>query len=195
MSSGAARSQEQEAAEDVFFGQVVTIWARWFLIASGAVFFLWTAKESTQLALGVLPIVGLMAVNFCLHGRYFLERPSNVLQITTASALDVALVSAIVLLWHPSSVAGQTGLASPFFIFYYPVLLAFAFVLPRRLTVIFTAATAATYAAICLPDVTSITSAKVLVLRLVTMAAMGALGTFYWRIQRDRRRTAAEAAA
>src|SRR5262249_44105479 len=87
MGSGAERSLEQEAAEDVFFGQVVMIWARWFLIASGAVFFLWTAKESTQLALGVLPIVGLMAVNFCLHGRYFLERPSNVLQITTASAL------------------------------------------------------------------------------------------------------------
>jgi hypothetical protein len=75
------------------------------------------------------------------------------------------------------------------------VLLAFAFVLPRRLTVIFTAATAATYAAICIPDVTSITSAKVLVLRLVTLAATGALGTFYWRIQRDRRRTATEAAA
>jgi hypothetical protein len=189
MNRSIARSLEREAAEDVFFGQVVMIWARWFLIASGAVFFLWTANESTELALGVLPIVGLMAVNFCLHGRYFLERPSNVLQITAASALDVALVSAIVLLWHPS------GLASPFFVFYYPVLLAFAFVLPRRTTVIFTAATAATYAAICLPDMQSITSAKVLVLRLVTMAAMGAFGTFYWRIQRDRRRTAAEAAA
>jgi hypothetical protein len=45
MSPGAARSLEQEAAEDVFFGQVVMIWAHWFLIASGAVFFLWTAKE------------------------------------------------------------------------------------------------------------------------------------------------------
>jgi hypothetical protein len=195
MNPSIARSLEREAAEDVFFGQVVTIWARWFLIASGAVFFLWTAKESTELALGVLPIVGLMALNFYLHGRYFLERPSNVLQITTAGAVDLALVSAIVLLWHSSSVAGQTGLGSPFFVFYYPVLLAFAFVLPRRLTVIFTAATAATYAAICIPDVTSITSAKVLVLRLVTLAATGALGTFYWRIQRDRRRSATEAAA
>src|SRR5262249_30129415 len=146
-------------------------------------------------ALGVLPIVGLMAVNFCLHGRYFLERPSNTLQITAASALDVALVSAIVLLWHSSSVAGQTGLASPFFIFYYPVLLAFAFVLPRLLPVVSGAGPAAPYAAMCLPDVTSIASAKVLVLGLATRAAMGGLGTFYWRIQRDRRRTAAEAAA
>ena len=29
------RSIPQEAAEDVFFGQVVMIWARWFLIAAG----------------------------------------------------------------------------------------------------------------------------------------------------------------
>jgi hypothetical protein len=31
---------------------------------------------------------------------------------------------------------------------------------------------------------------KSLLLRLATMAAMGGLGTFYWRIQRDRRRAA-----
>ena len=190
MNVSAVRSLEREAAEDVFFGQVVLIWARWFLIAAATVFFLWTAKESTELALGVLPIVGLMAINFYLHGRYYLERPSNIVQITTASALDVGLVSAIVLLWHSTSVGGQTGLASPFFIFYYPVILAFAFVLPRRLTVVFTATTAAIYTVICLPDLTSITAVKILVLRLVTMAAMGALGTFYWRIQRDRRAAA-----
>ena len=45
---------EQEAAEDIFFGQVVTIWARWFLIAAGTIFFLWTAQKSTQIALGIL---------------------------------------------------------------------------------------------------------------------------------------------
>jgi hypothetical protein len=189
------RELELEVEEDIFFGQAVMIWARWFLIVAGTVFFLWTAQATTELALGVLPIVGLMAVNFYLHGRYLLERPSNVLQIVTASAIDVGLISAIVLLWQSSAVADRTGLASPFFVFYYPVLLAFAFVVPRRLTVVFTGATVAIYAAICLPDVTSITSAKVLVLRLATMTAMGALGTFYWRIQRDRRRAGPEVTA
>ena len=33
------RSPEQEAAEDVFFGQSVIIWARWFVILAGALFF------------------------------------------------------------------------------------------------------------------------------------------------------------
>jgi hypothetical protein len=189
-----AREIEQEAAEDVFFGQVVMIWARWFLIAAGSVFFLWTARDTTELALGVLPIVALMAVNFYLHGRYFLERPSSPLMITTASVADALLVSAIVLVWHSAAGVG-TGLASPFFVLYYPVLLAFAFVLPRRLTTIFTGATAAAYVAICAPDVQSLTDAKTLVLRLVTMAAMGGLGTFYWRIQRSRRRGSVEVAA
>ena len=183
----AVRQLEQEAAEDIFFGQVVTIWARWFLIAAGTIFFLWTAQKSSQIALGVLPIVALIVLNFYLHGRYLLERPSNVLQITVASTIDVGLVSAIVLMWHSSVVAPLTGLASPFFVFYYPVLLAFAFVMPRRLTLIFTALVAAVYTAICLPDLTSITSVKVLILRLATLSAMGGIGTFYWRIQRSRR--------
>ena len=189
-SLGRARSLEQEAAEDVFFGQVVMIWARWFLIVAGAVFFLWTAERSAQLALGVVPIVALILVNFYLHGRYLLERPSNPGLITVASLFDLALISSIVLLW--GGVDGRTGLASPFFVFYYPVLLAFAFVLPRAATVAFTAVAVTVYAVICFGDVTSLTSAKVLVLRLVTMAAMGGLGTFYWRIQRNRRRTATD---
>lgn len=189
-SLGRARSLEQESAEDVFFGQVVMIWARWFLIVAGAVFFLWTAERSAQLALGVVPIVALILVNFYLHGRYLLERPSNPRLITVASLFDLALISSIVLLWGGGD--GRTGLASPFFVFYYPVLLAFAFVLPRAATVAFTAVAVTVYAIICFGDVTSLTSAKVLVLRLVTMAAMGGLGTFYWRIQRNRRRTAAD---
>jgi hypothetical protein len=189
MNLEAVRELEQDAVEDIFFGQVVMIWARWFLIAAGTIFFLWTATNATELSIGVLPIVALVVVNFYLHGRYFLERPSNVMQITAASAIDIGLVSAIVLLWQSSTVTGRTGLASPFFVLYYPVLLALAYVLPRRLTVIFTVATAAIYTAVCLPEITSITNAKVIVLRLVTMAAMGGLGSFYWRIQRDRRRS------
>jgi len=186
-SIGRARSLEQEAAEDVFFGQVVMIWARWFLIVAGAVFFLWTAERSSQLALGVVPIVVLILINFYLHGRYLLERPSNPKLITVASLFDLGLISSIILVWGGGD--GATGLASPFFVFYYPVLLAFAFVMPRAATVAFTALAAGIYAAICFGDVSSLTSAKVLVLRLVTMAAMGGLGTYYWRIQRDRRRS------
>ena len=183
------RIHAQEAAEDVFFGQVVIIWARWFLIAAGAVLALWTTQKATQLAVAVVPIAALMAMNFYLHGRYLTERPSNHLQITAASVLDLAVITALVRFWHDGHGVG-TGLASPFVSFYYPVLVAFAFVLPRRLAVAYTALAASLYAAVSLPQVQSVVEAKMLLLRLVTMVAMGGLGTFYWRIQRDRRRAA-----
>jgi hypothetical protein len=32
---------------------------------------------------------------------------------------------------------------------------------------------------------------ETLVMRLITLASMGGLGTYYWRIQRDRRRASA----
>ena len=183
------RTADREAAEDVFFGQVVIIWARWFLIVAGAVLALWTTHDSTALAVAVLPIVALMAMNFYLHGRYLMERPSNRTQITAASVLDLALITALVILWHDDRAVGN-GLANPFFIFYYPVLLAFAFVVPRRLTLLYTGLVVGIYAAACLPYLHGVVDAKVLALRLVTLAAMGGLGTFYWRIQRDRRRAA-----
>ena len=53
------RTVAQEAAEDVFFGQVVMIWARWFLIAAGIILALWTVEDKNQVVLGVIPVWGL----------------------------------------------------------------------------------------------------------------------------------------
>ena len=190
------RANAREAAEDLFFGQVVMMWARWFLIAAGAFVALLTATDSGQLALAELPIVALMGMNFYLHGRYSVERPSNRLQVLAASAIDVAIITLVVLLWSVEGVIG-TGLASPFFVFYYPVLVALAFVFPRGLTAVWTAVTVLAYLAACViapvvsataPVIDDASETKAVVLRLVTIAAMGGLGTFYWRIQRDRRR-------
>jgi hypothetical protein len=184
-----ARTHAKEAAEDIFFGQVVIIWARWFLIAAGAVLTIWTTHQTAHLAVAVIPIAALMAINFYLHGRYLTERPCNDRLVAAASVFDVAVITALVLFWHDGGVI-SSGLASPFFVFYYPMLLAVAFVLPPRPAIAYTSVTVVLYALICLPDVESAVDAKALLLRLVTMTAMGGLGTFYWRIQRDRRRAA-----
>ena len=42
----------QETAQDIFFGQVVINWARWFLIVGGIVLVLWTAANATQMVVG-----------------------------------------------------------------------------------------------------------------------------------------------
>jgi hypothetical protein len=180
---------EQEAAEDLFFGQVVIIWARWFLILAGTILILWTTTEEIQLARAILPILALMAVNFFLHGRYLVRRPANRVFLTVASLVDLTIITLIVLFWQ-----GKSGLSNQFFIFYYPVVLAFAFVFPRRFTVVFTGLALIAYAgAAFVADPSTIVvvgGQKALLQRLVTIAAMGGLGTYYWRIQRDRRRAA-----
>ena len=184
------RSAAQEAAEDLFFGQVVIIWARWFLILTGATLTLWSATTVGEITAKILLVVILMAMNFFLHGRYLMERPANRTLIIAASALDLLVITGAILLWQ-----GQGGLRSQFFVFYYPVLLAFAFVFPPRLAFAYTGCAMIAYVAACLAADFSILAdagdLKLLVMRLVTLGSVGGLATYYWRIQRERRRVEA----
>lgn len=192
------KSVAQSAAEDIYFGQIVMIWARWFLIAAGVILALWSADDEGQAALGILPVMGLIGLNFYLHGRYLAQRPANPFLITMASILDVAVVTLVIVLWP-----GQQGFDSPFFILYYPVVLAFAFVMPVRASAPFTALTLGAYAAAVvlglglagnITDIQDATMVKTVAVRLITLASMGGLGAFYWRIQRSRREPASSAA-
>jgi hypothetical protein len=185
----ATHSTAQEAAEDIFFGQAVIIWARWFIIVTGAILTLWTATTVREITINTLLIVTLMGMNFFLHGRYLMERPANRALLIVISLIDLLIITTIVMVWQ-----NQLGLASQYFVFYYPILLAFAFVLPPRLTIAYTAIALAAYASVCLLagnglDI-STADLKLLVMRLITLASMGGLGTYYWRIQRRRRRSA-----
>jgi hypothetical protein len=181
------RDTAREAAEDVFFGQVVINWARWFIIAAGVVLVLWTGTSTKQLIVGVLPVAGLMAMNFYLHARHMAERPANPTVITLSSLIDVVVITLVVLFWP-----GENGLGNPFFIMYYPAVLAFAFVMPPRATSVYTLITLVAYTGACvLADHAFLSrgvDVEALILRLVTLATMGGLGAFYWRIQRSRRR-------
>ena len=173
-------------------------WARWFLIAGAIVLVVWNPADTNQLVVGTLAVVALMAVNFYLHGRQLAQRPANPALITVASLLDLAVITAVVVFWPESE---HRGLGSPFFIFYYPVVLAFAFafvfVMRPRFTFAYTLAVLAAYAGACfLADTSVITDAGVvtselnvetLVARLITLGAMGGLGDYYWQIQRNRR--------
>ncbi len=180
----------QETAEDIFFGQAVIIWARWFLIAAATALVLTSFDDQATLIKGTLPIVGLMAMNFYLHGRRLAERPANPQLITLASVLDVAVISVVVATGLGS---GQPGIESAFFVAYYPVVLAFAFVMQPRATLAFTALVLGAYAgASVLGSAGSMSSMELesFAARLVTLAAMGGLGTYFWRIQRGRRHAA-----
>ena len=91
------RSTEQEAAEDIFFGQIVIIWARWFVIAGGAIVTLLQATEISELTSATAFVVGLMAINFFVHGRYIMELPANRNMLLALSLLDLTIITGIVI--------------------------------------------------------------------------------------------------
>jgi hypothetical protein len=188
------RTAKQAEQEDLFFGQSVILWARWSVIVAGIVLVLWTSTDVALLTRTMPFFLVLMAVNFFLHGRYVMGSPLNRLVVMAASAVDLVLITAIVVFWP-----GAPGLQNQFFVLYFPVVFAFALVFPRKIEATYTAVAIVAYAATCFVTGTMHTENdyKVLVMRAIVIAALGFLGNYYFRIQRDRlaRLSKSEAAA
>jgi hypothetical protein len=181
------RTAAQDAAEDLYFGQSVILWARWFVVVGAIIAALWSADTASQLSHRILVGAGLMAINLLLHGRYLVGRPANHVLLAIAGLADLAVMTAIVALWD------NAGLASPYFAFFYPILFAVALVFPPLLATAYGVVGLVLYAGVCLAAGAGIETSgdlKKLMMRLITMGAAVGLGTFYWRIQRDRRRRA-----
>ena len=181
-------NRKQEAAEDIFFGQLVIIWARWFVIAAGLIYALWVSTTTTQLITTVLLFMVIIGVNFFVHGRYLMEKPINQVLLLGLSFIDLFMVTVIVFMGSE----GTNVIDNSLFIFYYPLLVAFAFVFPQRLTAVYTVLTLLAYGVICFttsPQLfTDSAVLETLVMRMITLASVGGLATYYWRIQRQRRR-------
>lgn len=185
-------NRKKEAIEDIFFGQIVIIWARWFVIAAGFIYALWQASDTSQLSMTILPLVIVMGVNFFVHGRFLMEKPINQNLLLGLSFIDLLVVTLVIF-----TGSNQVGIDSQSFIFYYPFLVAFAFVFPQTITAVYTLVALLAYLIVCLMLDPSLflngPILETLVMRLITMAAVGGLGTYYWRIQRERRQTQEQA--
>ena len=177
------RTTKQAEQEDLFFGQSVILWARWSVIVAGTVLVLWTSTDVALLTRTMPFFLVLMGVNFFLHGRYVMGSPLNRTAVTVASAVDLILITAIVVFWP-----GTPGLNNQFFVLYFPVVFAFALVFTRKVEAAYTALACVAYTAACFVTGTVHDEAdlKILVMRLIVIAALGFLGNYYFRIQRDR---------
>jgi hypothetical protein len=184
-------NRNQEAAEDIFFGQVVIIWARWFVIAAGIIYALWFSSSTAQLSIAIFLFAVVIGINFFVHGRYLIEKPINQTLLLALSIVDLLMVSLIVAVGP-----GGQGINNTLFIFYYPFLLAVAFVFRQTLTAVYTIFTLLAYAFLCLVATPELISQgpilETMIMRMITMAAVAGLGTYYWRIQRERRQALAE---
>src|SRR6266568_8012008 len=188
------RTAKQAEQEDLFFGQTVILWARWSVIVAGIVLVLWTSTDISLLTRTMPFFLVLMAVNFFLHGRYVMGSPLNRTAVVVASLVDLVLITAIVALWP-----GSHGLDNQFFVLYFPVVFAFALVFTRRIEAAYTVIAMLAYVGACVftgtvhPDLPN--DDKLLVMRLIVIAAMGFLGNYYFRIQRDRLARASKGAS
>jgi hypothetical protein len=192
---------EREAAEDIFYGQVVINWARWFIIAAGVAMVMIVAETPAELTAGIAPIVGLMVVNFYLHGRRLADKPANRNLVSVSSLLDLTLITAVIAVSRE-----VTGLDNQFYVAYFPVIAAFSFVMSRKSSILYTGLAMVAYSVVCLTantqilEVTTIdgsfaerinlnlTNLESLMTRLIVMGAVGGLASYFWRVQRDRRR-------
>ena len=173
-------SPAKDDAQDLYWGQVAALYARWAVIVGGALLVLSRAVSTSDLAVGIMPVVILLVVNFYLHGRYLMERPANSMLTLLASALDLALVGGLYVTW-----SGSGGLANPAFVLLYPLVFAVGLVFPPRLSWVYTAASLTLYTLLVVASgMSGQGDLKMLVVRLVTLAAMGGLGSLYWRIVR-----------
>jgi hypothetical protein len=176
----------REAQEDLYYGQVVIIISRWALIVAGIVLTLWSARGIGDVSLTVVCMASLMAMNFYLHGRYVMDQPVNARLVYVSCAIDLIAIVALVFFWAPGK---APGLESPFFVFLYPALFAFALVFRPRATAIFSATAILAYLGVLLvtSGVHGVGETRTVVERVITLAATAGLGTFFWRYQRARR--------
>ena len=149
----ATSSSQREEIQDVWYGQVVTFVARWFLIGAGLVLTFWRSQTVGEAITPTYLLVGLIGVNFLLHGRFLTGSPMRRETVLAGCVIDVAIISLVILTsrWNAAS-----GIDNPFYIFYYPVILAFALVFPWRYTLVLAAGVVLAYGAIILIDTPSL---------------------------------------
>jgi hypothetical protein len=181
--SGAERAGPTPGRSDLSDGQVVTVFARWLLIAAGFVIALWGPSERDlgPLKIALMILFGLAIGNFALHARVMMKHPLSSSLLYAFSAADIVAVTAITWLY-------RGGIDNPLFVFYYPGLLALSLIFPTRVTGFFTAALVVAYAIVALPMRPTAEDQQIFVARVISLAAVAAVGTLYQHIEAGRRR-------
>lgn len=180
-----------KSANEVAYGQLVLVSARWVLILVGLVLTIWDPAPVNTLRVQILIIIMMAVANFYLHAQALMKKPIDTDLIYAASAADLLVVSIFVLI--------DGGFRAPIFTFYFPAVMAFAVVFPTKVTAVYTTAAAGAYAFICLfsfarqvvTGLDGTQNLQVLVVRIIILIAIAVCGNVFLRIERTRR-TAAE---
>jgi hypothetical protein len=168
--------------EDLTYGQPVIVAVRWIMIVSALLLAIWNVSSMSDLRLQIVAILLLAVTNFYLQAQLLMKRPLNKHIVYAASAVDIVMITILVLF--------QGGYSSSIYVFYLPAIAAFAVAFPRGLTTIYTAAVLLLYGLICV--VGGLGHSDVIVTRLLMIIAIAFCGSLYLQLEHQRRSEAHE---
>jgi hypothetical protein len=183
-----ANMVDETVEDDLRFGLIVIIWARWSIVIFAFILRLYRAADLPMLVITIVGLLVVALINFTLHARILSKRPVNVKWIYAASILDICLISLI------TGLSG--GLHTHIFLYFFPALLGFALVFPGVVTTWFTAAVMVLYSIICLfassPTLRFDGDESILIFRLLALAGVAIVGNRYRFVEGQRRAKALE---
>lgn len=162
--------------EDLTFGQPVIVAVRWIMIVSALILAVWNVESMQDLRLQIIAILLLAVTNFYLQAQLLMKRPLNKHIVYAASAVDIFLISILVMF--------QGGYWSSIYVFYLPAIAAFAVAFPRGLTALYTLIVVLLYGMTCLA--TGGAHADVIVSRLIMIVAVAFCGSLYLQLEHKR---------
>src|SRR5213594_2097830 len=116
------RSHESSSgiSDDLRYGQIVIVAARWMLVLSAFVLLLYRSDKINELVFGVVGLLGIAVANFWLHTKILRKQCVEPEWVYLASAADIAVIS--LMTWLQGGIWGRV------FPYYYPAVLCYALV-------------------------------------------------------------------
>ena len=175
----AKKEEVDMTAEELRYGQIVIVTARWSMVFVGLSLLMWRPGGLRTFTVGILGVLALAAVNFFLHVEILRDKPTPRNMVYGMSLADLVVISLIA--------ASRGGFSAETYVFYYPAVLVYSLVFPLQVTLLLTAALTAAYGLICMGDIiNSEPNRQILVMRLLMIAAVGYLGYRYRLVERRR---------
>ena len=174
-----SKKEMDTTAEELQYGQIVIVTARWALVLMGLLLLMWRPGDLAGFTIGILIVLTLAVINFFLHVQILRGRPIDRTWVYGMSLADLAVISLIVIT--------REGFNADTFVFYYPAVLAYSLVFPGQMTLLLTAGLLGVYSVIAMPEaIDSELNLQILVTRELMIVAVSYLGFRYRVIERRR---------
>jgi hypothetical protein len=176
-----ARETSTAIVDDLRYGQIVIVAARWMLVLSAFALLLYRSDKINELIFGVLGLLGIAVANFWLHTKILRKQCVEPAWVYLASAADIAVIS--LMTWFQGGIWGRV------FPYYYPAVLCYALIFRSRITMLLTSTVIGAYLVLATASTPAMQAGddQVLVARLLAIAGVAFVASRYRAVEESRR--------